>query len=250
MKAFCFIFAGLWLILHNATSETIPVRYDNYKVFRVNIPNDMSADFILNLPSYVDIWAEPRVGHHSDIMVAPQHLQAIEDNLKRANMDYSIMIQNVQTLIDIQNTKISKELIPKARAGHPMTWDEYHSLADIEAYMYYLVETFPDIVSIEEIGTTYEGREMRVLKICKGGVCGQKPGIWVDGGIHSREWVAMSTATFMMEELVENSDQYPAELLEKLDWYILPVLNPDGYEYSRTSHRFWRKSRYVSDINI
>ena len=244
------IFAGVWLSLHSVTCEAIPVRYDNYKVFRLNIPNDISANFILNLPSCVDIWTEPRVGHHSDIMVAPQYFKAIKGNLEQANMDYSVMIEDVQRLIDIQNTKINRELNPKAKLGHPMTWDEYHSSADIEAYMDYLVETFPDMVSMEDIGTTYEGRQMRVLKICKGGVCGQKPGIWVDAGIHAREWVAPSTATFMMKELVENSDQYPVEILEKLDWYILPVLNPDGYEYSRTDHRMWRKSRYVSGITL
>ena len=32
-------------------------------------------------------------------------------------------------------------------------------------------------------------------------------------------------------------------LVEKLDWYILPVANPDGYEWSRTEDRLWRKNR-------
>merc|ERR1711997_397515 len=109
--------------------------------------------------------------------------------------------------------------------------------------MDYLVKQYPELVSIEEIGKSYEGRTMRVLKVCKGGMCGQKPGLWIDGGIHAREWVSPSTVTFIMKELVENSDQYPAELLDKLDWYILPVLNPDGYEYTRTTNRMWRKSR-------
>ena len=210
-------------------------------MFRVRIPDEVSANVILNLPSYVDIWAEPRIGHHSDIMVAPRNLKTLEGRLKQANMDYSVMVENVQTLIDIGNTK-SRGLSPEAKSDHPMTWDEYHSQDDMEKYMDYLVEQFPEMVSIEEIGTSYEGRTMRVLKICKGGTCGQKPGIWIDGGIHAREWVSPSTVTFMMKELIENSEQYPSELLEKLDWYILPVLNPDGYEYSRTTDRMWRKS--------
>ena len=78
----------------------------------------------------------------------------------------------------------------EANVGHPMDWTSYHSQDDMEAYMDYLVEQFPDLVSTEVIGNSYEGRQMRIMKICKGGTCGQKPAMWVDGGIHSREWVA------------------------------------------------------------
>ena len=32
-------------------------------------------------------------------------------------------------------------------------------------------------------------------------------------------------------------------VLTNIDWYIIPLLNPDGYEFSHTSDRFWRKNR-------
>ncbi|GLH16288.1 Carboxypeptidase [Gryllus bimaculatus] len=32
-------------------------------------------------------------------------------------------------------------------------------------------------------------------------------------------------------------------LVDEVDWYILPVINPDGYEYTFTDARFWRKTR-------
>jgi hypothetical protein len=28
-----------------------------------------------------------------------------------------------------------------------------------------------------------------------------------------------------------------------VDWYIMPLLNPDGYEFSHTDDRMWRKNR-------
>ena len=28
-----------------------------------------------------------------------------------------------------------------------------------------------------------------------------------------------------------------------VDWFVMPLLNPDGYEYSRTTDRMWRKNR-------
>ena len=45
-----------------------------------------------------------------------------------------------------------------------------------------LAETFPETVSTEVIGQSYEGRDMRVIKICGGGECGKKPGMYIEGG--------------------------------------------------------------------
>ena len=42
----------------------------------------------------------------------------------------------------------------------------------------------------------------------------------------------------------ENSSSPCRDLvLRSLDWYILPLLNPDGYEFSHSQDRFWRKNR-------
>ena len=67
--------------------------------------------------------------------------------------------------------------------------------------------------------------------------------MWIDGGTHAREWISPAVVTWMMKEVVEN-DRWHPHLTDKLDWYFLPVLNPDGYEYSRKpGNRMWRKTR-------
>ena len=45
-----------------------------------------------------------------------------------------------------------------------MTWTKYHEQQDIESYLDYLAKTY-DFVEVEEIGESYEGRPMRVLKV-------------------------------------------------------------------------------------
>ena len=81
---------------------------------------------------------------------------------------------------------------------------------------------------------------MVFCKVCKGG-CGKKPAVWIDSGIHAREWITPAVNTWMLNELVENEDDHP-DLLDKLDWYFLPLYNPDGYFRSRESDRLWRKT--------
>jgi carboxypeptidase A4 len=60
--------------------------------------------------------------------------------------------------------------------------------------------------------------------------------------IHAREWISSAVATYIVNELTHNSEQHDA-LLKRYDFYIIPLLNPDGYAYSVNYNRFWRKSR-------
>ena len=73
--------------------------------------------------------------------------------------------------------------------------------------------------------------------------------MWIDSGIHAREWISPAVGTWMLNELVENDSAHP-ELLDKLDWYFLPSHNPDGYYKSREEYRMWRKTttKYENDI--
>ncbi|KAG8225683.1 hypothetical protein J437_LFUL001715 [Ladona fulva] len=106
--------------------------------------------------------------------------------------------------------------------------------------MDYLAHTYKEICETVVIGTSTEGRPLKLMKISTGGET--KPAIWIDGGLHGREWISPATVTYILLQLVEFREKH-ANLLEKLDWYILPVANPDGYEYSHVHDRLWRKTR-------
>ncbi|VDO15097.1 unnamed protein product [Rodentolepis nana] len=66
------------------------------------------------------------------------------------------------------------------------------------------------------------------------------PIVWIDAGIHAREWIAPATALYLIDKLL-SKDGY--ELLSKYQFYIAPNVNPDGYVFSHTTNRFWRKNR-------
>jgi carboxypeptidase A4 len=60
-------------------------------------------------------------------------------------------------------------------------------------------------------------------------------------GIHAREWISPASVTYIIKELVENRQNNL--WADKMDFYVVPVLNPDGYEYTHTNDRLWRKNR-------
>lgn len=66
--------------------------------------------------------------------------------------------------------------------------------------------------------------------------------LWIDGGMHAREWITPATVTYIINHLVLNYENEP-EYMQNIDWYFAPLMNPDGYEYTHNVDRLWRKNR-------
>ncbi|KAB7507469.1 Carboxypeptidase B, partial [Armadillidium nasatum] len=67
--------------------------------------------------------------------------------------------------------------------------------------------------------------------------------------IHAREWISPAVVTYMLNQILTNSTY--ESVLEKMDFYFLPVMNPDGYDYTFTDGgRLWRKTRSKTDSAV
>nr|CAD7569528.1 unnamed protein product [Timema californicum] len=102
----------------------------------------------------------------------------------------------------------------------------------IQSYLRKLEKKYRKLVRVESIGKTYEGRDILVIQISTDRSA-RRPIVLIDAGIHAREWIAPSMALYIINRLVENQDD-TEELAAKVDWHIIPVINPDGYEYTHT----------------
>merc|ERR1712126_92820 len=222
--------------------------FKGFSVLRLTPSGKEQISYVSSLQDkpYYDFWTEPTrgVGHTVDVMAPPAFLPQLQQDLQARGIKFEVMITDLDALIQLEKIPAKSSSGGEPILGHSMTWDKYHSLEDMYSYLDYLEETY-DYVSTESIGKTFEGRDMRVASVCKGG-CGSKPAVWIDGGIHAREWISPATVIWILKELVENNGNH-ADLLDNLDWYILPCHNPDGYAFSREHNRMWRKTR--SDTN-
>ncbi|KAF2881921.1 hypothetical protein ILUMI_24251 [Ignelater luminosus] len=72
----------------------------------------------------------------------------------------------------------------------------------LKNWMDFLAEKYSNVVTSMVGGRAYEGREIRGVKISFGP--GRK-GVFIEGGIHVREWIGPATVTYILNELV-NSD--------------------------------------------
>ena len=109
-----------------------------------------------------------------------------------------------------------------------MDFKNYHSVTTFHRYLECLNREHHDKVSVFDIGRSTEGRPLKVIKIGRSN--GQvKPAIWIDGGIHAREWVSPATVLYLIHQFVENFGASENQLIvDQLDMYILPSANPDG----------------------
>lgn len=97
-----------------------------------------------------------------------------------------------------------------------------------------LVAKYPEVASTVIGGSSYEGRNIQGVKLTFKE--GQKA-IFLEGGIHAREWIAPATVTWMLNQILTNQDPAVRSVVEKFNWYIFPVVNPDGYHRTHTKVR-------------
>ncbi|MFI5348006.1 MAG: M14 family metallopeptidase [Elusimicrobiota bacterium] len=124
----------------------------------------------------------------------------------------------------------------------------YHTYDQTMSELAAIAARAPDLSSVFSIGRTWEGREIKVLRLCPD-AAGQKPsrlpGILFIGLHHSREHLSAETPLLLARRLVESrGDPQVARLLQSRDIYVIPMLNPDGAEHDIQGGRYglWRKN--------
>ena len=76
-----------------------------------------------------------------DIMVSPGEQAKLESILRALNIESSVMIDNVQDLIDREKAALEKAAARRAtspKQNHNMDWETYHPLEDFYGYFDYL----------------------------------------------------------------------------------------------------------------
>ncbi|NXP17823.1 CBPB1 Carboxypeptidase, partial [Scytalopus superciliaris] len=233
------------LVLVGAASVSAHLQnlsFDGQKVFRVIPQNDEQVEILNSLASImqVDFWQPDSVTlvrpkMQVDFRVEAVKSSQVEDLLKESGVEYRVLIDNLQAALDSQFDSNVRA------AGH--SYEKYNSWDTIAAWTADIAAQNPDLVSRSVIGETYEGRPMYLLKMGKSGP--NKKAIFLDCGFHAREWISPAFCQWFVKEAVETygKDIVMTKLLDNLDFYVLPVVNIDGYVYTWTKDRMWRKTR-------
>ncbi|MFK7883775.1 MAG: M14 family zinc carboxypeptidase [Phycisphaerales bacterium] len=134
-----------------------------------------------------------------------------------------------------------------ARGDDVDWWADYKPLDAIYAKMDEMRARRPDLVEVFEFGRSHEDRPLRAMRITAPASVDApcRPAVLFNTLTHAREWVPPMANMFVAETLIADydTDPYIRDLVDRVEWVFVPVLNPDGYEHSWTEFRFWRKNR-------
>ncbi len=113
-----------------------------------------------------------------------------------------------------------------------LSFNKYYTYEGLVDAMKKIAAAHPGLAKIESIGKSYEGRDIMTLTITdySVGKAEEKPGMWIDGNIHSNEIqggeFSLYTAWYLTEMHVDT--EFIKELLRDKTFYITPTINPDA----------------------
>lgn len=127
---------------------------------------------------------------------------------------------------------------------------EYHSYKELEADLNSLQSAYPQLAKVMAVGESLENRKIYALKISDNVSQDENEAeVLFLGCHHAREWISVEVPFLLGRHLLENyeTDANIRRLVNQSEVWIVPLVNPDGLEYTIHYYRYWRKNRRFNE---
>ncbi len=195
-----------------------PTGYEGYQVVRIQITDDAELETLRGLQALgrdFQVWSHAvRIGE-IEVRVAP----TAQPVLKASGLRHEVITEDLQQYLDT--------LYLGARGVG--FCDSLRTYEEHVEFMNDLVAAYPALAEMIEVGLSVEGRSMWALRITGAGDI--KPGVMYHGAEHGNEQAPASVVADVAHYLLTNYDTDPevAALVDHVEWFLLPIMNPDGY---------------------
>jgi murein tripeptide amidase MpaA len=175
--------------------------------------------------------------HHtnSDVIVS----ETAKDWLSANNIVFETLVDDLKQKIDQDNAAM--DLLRSQRDGEEW-YTIYRTYDEVQDKLVEIASS-SSIATLIDLGDSYENRAIKGLKFSTG--VSDKPAVFFNGCQHAREWITVMATTYFADQLAQEyvNNTFTQTLLDIVDVYIVPIVNPDGYVYTHTTDRYWRKNR-------
>ncbi|HSJ61094.1 MAG TPA: M14 family zinc carboxypeptidase, partial [Jiangellaceae bacterium] len=168
------------------------------------------------------------------------------NKLRREGFDFQV-VRNEDGLTATQAATLQQQ------SGFNV-WRPWDGDGGIEEQLRDIAEQYPKLTQLHTIGTTHEGRDILALRVTSNAQnvpLGKRPAVLYQATAHAREWIATEVNRRLMLHYLENAatDQEIRNILATTELWFVPVMNPDGYQYTFDHERLWRKNLRDNDGN-
>ncbi|KAM3185319.1 hypothetical protein ACTXT7_006622 [Hymenolepis weldensis] len=244
-------FTGLFVVLLELPNfaHCDGSQLQGHRIYRIQVPKGYFESIVQILrkgeteDQFEILHISRKLNDFVDVMVNLSSLKDFKKLIQEHNIHTKIIDCNIERSIrrfTAKNKYAAERKRFKRSANMLITHDFYMQFHEMEAVLK-TADLLYGYASLEEIGRTAENRSLWLLKISQDPTL---PIIWIDAGIHAREWISSATAFYLIDKLLSKDGNH---LLKKYQFYIAPNVNPDGYVYSYTRDRLWRKNRSRND---
>jgi carboxypeptidase A2 len=232
----------------SAPTPAVDEGYRNHKLVQVQI---RSAEDLIRMETISpDCWNEhPQIGP-VDFRMPPERMAALD----ASGLTYRVLNEDLQVQADAEYARLHPQVPSPPTRG---AWfSDYKDYDTISAYIDTLVALRPDLARRIDLGLSLEGRHIFGIRISNdaadGGRC--KPGVFFNSCQHAREWITPMVNMYCADALVRryDTDSSIHNLVNRCEFFIVPVSNPDGYVYTwaNPNNRYWRKNRRGNGTSV
>ncbi|XP_011505294.1 PREDICTED: carboxypeptidase B-like [Ceratosolen solmsi marchali] len=209
--------------------------YDGYKLYKADLKSSDKREILKKFEGAEDFAALISSDHNdSHFLVSPRLQKEFGKILLKNKINSTIINENVGESV-LQEYEQRMKAVTRSFELTKYDFGHFPRYYEIIEYMKILVQNrrYSQII---EIGTSSKNKVIYAMKIEKSS---KNPVFILDAGFHAREWAAHVAALYIIKKLVHYEEKYA----DMMTFIIIPCVNPDGYEYSHTTDRFWRKTR-------
>ena len=151
-------------------------------------------------------------------------------------------------LTRVKGGKTVRQFAAEQSANGFTVWRSYDEPGGIRDQLYAAAKNNPQLVKLEVIGHTGQGREIIAVKLtqgAKGTPDGARPAVLYSSTQHAREWISTEVNRRLMNHYIDRwraNDRDVRKLLQSTELWFILVANPDGYQYTFDHERLWRKN--------
>jgi hypothetical protein len=215
--------------------------YEGERIVRV--PGTTARQFLGITSMEIDVLTHsPAVGGPLDLRVSPAQVAA----LRELGLDPAVVVEDLQARVDDERARIAA----LAANDGVAFYQSYRNIDELRTRVQQLAQANPALGSAFVAGLSLEGRAIDGVRITApdrlGNPRDRRPGVLFNATQHAREWVAPMAAVYFAENLIARraTDPLVRDLVNRLEFIVVPVSNPDGYAHTWAGARFWRKNMY------
>ena len=164
----------------------------------------------------------------------------VADVRRIGGQDYAVVIVSPTTALQLSRNGFAPSLLARAAAAD--TFRVFHSFDKPVSGIRATLESWAagnTLVHLDTAGLSLEGRPIVAVKVGAASDDPARPNVLFMAAHHAREWISTAVAMRLIRWLADSGGAAVATH----DIWVIPVQNPDGYQYSFDAERYWRKNR-------